>query len=389
MNPGRKKAFRGLWILPVLATLCWALPTTKVLAAGSVSLGEELTAWTTNYSASFPFNGSELLTPLAFDYRPDSSFGLYGQSEFAHGDYTDSTGQVTTTNMLNFFSDTVIGTELHFQSLSLPALLNVGLNLPTGDTGWETKQIASNIPTEFVDSRYRGRGFGVSALYGLAFPSGGGEFGAAVGYMYAGAFNPGYGVGLPAGPLKLGDSVYLSLNHVQASNDNQTEIIRLTSFVSLPTQNNGQNIYQLGPNFNASYSRIDTKALSFEAGIQYWLPGQRPDTSGNLVAESYPYYGARFYLNPSYSFGDFSLGAQLKYVLPNGYPTSDAFYDDGGFLAGIQPSYLLKLDNVSNLKITGSYDYIAWMNRGRDASQNLTNVIYNYFTFEASYELKL
>lgn len=389
MKTAQKKSIGFKWGLPLLVVLLWGLPKDGAFAEGNLSLGEELTTWTTNYPTSV--NGLELLTPLSFDFKPDSSFGLYGQSEFAHGTYTGIQNEVTTTNQLNFFSDTVIGTELHFQSLSLPALLNVGLNLPTGNTSWENLQIPSNIPVEFVDSRYQGRGFGVNALYGLAFPEGDGEFGAAVGYMYGGAFNPGYGVGLPSGPLKLGDSVFLSVNHVQTTGDHQSEVIRLSSFLSLPAQNAGQDIYQLGPNFNASYSRMDTKALSFEVGVQYWLPGQRPDANGNLVAEPDPYYGARFYLNPSYSFGDLTVAAQVKYVLPNGYPTSDpAFYDDGGILAAIQPSYLLKLDNVSNVKITASYDYIAWLNRPDSTSGNFdANVIFNYWTVGASYELKL
>lgn len=379
----RKLNYKFLLLgITVFASAGFCSPVT----AGQLSWGAEYVGWSSNFST--PFNGWELWVPLSLNLKLDPALSLYGQSEFGNGNYTDSSNGTETIHLTNF-SDTVVGGEYRFQSFSLPSMLNVGFNLPTGDSTWEAKQISADIPTEFLDSRYRGRGFGVNALYGLSFPSGSGEFGAAAGYLYSGAFNPSYGAGVQASQLKVGDSVFISVNHVQSYTGDQKEIIRLSSFITLPTQNNGQNIYQLGPNFNASYSWVDPRSLSFEAGVQYWLAGQMPDANGNLIAEPHPYYGPRLYLAPSYSFGDFTLAGLVKYIFSNGYSTSDGFYDGGGIRAGIDPSYRLKLDNSSDLKINASFDDILWMNGGYDANFNRTNVNYNLWVFGATYELKL
>jgi len=320
------------------------------------------------------------------NFNIDKDFSVYGQTEFGNGNYVDPT---LGNQNLTALSDTVVGGMLHFTSFSAPAILNVGLNLPTGDPTWEAKQIPASVPTEFVDSQYRGRGFGISALYGLSFPSGDGSaFGAGVGYMYAGAFNPSY-ANLPISNLKLGDSVFLALNHVQPYSGNQSEVIRLSAYYSLPTLNGSTNIYQLGTNFNASYSWINPAGFSFELGAQYWLAGQVYDANGNGSPEEHAFYGPRLYLNPSYSFGDLSIAGQLKFVLQNNYSQTEAAYDGGGFLGGIGPSYLMKLDASSDIKISAAYDYIAWLNvLGADGSRD-ANALYNLWTFGATYEVKL
>lgn len=362
------------------------------VSAGQLSLGTEFVGWNSDYAV--PFNGWELWAPLSVNFEVDKGFSVYGQTEFGNGSYTDSiqVTQTETTNLTNF-SDTVVGSEFTFKSFGTDSLLNIGVNIPTGDPTWEAKQINANPPTEFIDSRYRGRGFGISALYGLSFPSGSGEFGAAAGYMYAGAFNPSYG-SLSNSQLKLGDSVFLSLNHVQSYSDGENEIIRLSSFYFLPTQTGGVNSYQLGTNFNASYSWVNPKALSFEVGAQYWMAGQVPDANGDLVAEPHAYYGPRFYLNPSYSFGDFALAARFKYILSNGYPTPtfstpNPFYDGGGVLGGVEPSYSLKLDGSSDLKFTASFDDIIIFNVFGDDKNYDANANWTMWTFGTSYEVKL
>lgn len=351
--------------------------------AGQLNFGAEFRDWTSNFLS--PVNGWELFAPLSLNFKANPDMNLYGQTEFGNGNYTDP---ISGTQTLTNFSDTVIGGELHFQSFGLPAMLNVGLNLPTGNPTWEAKQIAASIPTEFVDSYYRGRGFGISALYGLSFPSGSGEYGMAAGYMYSGAFNPSYSV-FPISNLKLGDSVFLALNHVQPYSGDQSEIIRLSAYYSLPTLNGSTNIYQLGTNFNASYSWVNPAAFSFEIGAQYWMAGQVADANGNWTPEAHAFFGPRLYVTPSYSFGDLNIAGHLKFVLPNNYDQSNFSYDGGGFLGGLEPSYVLKLDGSSDLKVTGSFDYIAWLNGAFDVHKNRANVIYNLWTFGTTYEVKL
>ncbi|HEY5037445.1 MAG TPA: hypothetical protein VIJ93_00065 [bacterium] len=357
--------------------------------AGQLNLGVQYDGWNSNYLQ--PFNGWEVLAPFSLAFDLDKGIGIYAQTEFASGHYTDSLGAATETLNLNSLSDSVIGTEISFKSFSLPSILNIGVNIPTGDSTWEGKQLASNIPTEFVDSRYRGRGFGVSGFYGLSLPAGTGEFGVATGYLYSGAFIPALGLGPASQNLKMGDSIFLALNHVQPFSSDQNETIRLSAFYFLTTQQGGQNSIQMGPNINASYSWSNPSALSFEVGAQAYLPGQRVDNNGNFGPEPHYSYGPRFYVSPSYAFGDFTLGGMVKYVMPNGYAVTDAFYAAcyPGFLFGLDPSYRLKLDSDSALKFTASYDYIIAQNAGVDNTGALTNVIYGYWTFGTSYEIKL
>ncbi len=372
-----------IWI-PALMSFLALAPA----GAGELNLGVQFDSWTSNYVS--PFNGWEILTPLSVSFKPVSDVSLYGQAEFGNGSYTDSVGSAETRN-LTALSDTVVGGEFHFKSFSLPSLLNVALNLPTGDSTWEAKQVASNIPTEFIDSRYRGRGFGASALYGLSFPTGSGEFGAAAGYLYSGVFNPSYAQNVPQTDLKLGDSVFLALNHVQAYADNQVETFRLSSYFSLPTQGNGANLLQVGANFNASYGWSNPKAFSLEVGAQAWLPSKRLDSNQQFTTEPHNSFGPRFYVSPSYSFGDFALTGQVKAILPNDYAPGDPsyLYDGGGWLYELEPSYRIKLDGVSSLRIFAAFDYVAWENMGQAADGSRVKVIYNLWTLGTHYEVKL
>jgi hypothetical protein len=359
--------------------------------AGQFSLGAEYLGWTTNYVS--PDNGTEFWMPYSVSFNLDPEINIYGQGEYGIGRYTPSNDGPETTN-LSDFSDTMIGTQFRFKSFGLPTLFGVGFSLPTGNPTWETQQIASNIPIEFVDSRYTGMGFGVNAMYGLDFKSGTGDFGAAAGYSYAGSYNPGGFPGTPTGELKLGDAVFLALNHVQPYSGNQSETIRLSAFYFLPTQELGQTAYRLGPNLNASYVWLNPKGLSYEAGVQYYLPAQRPVTvngvpTSTLATEADEFLAPRFYLSPSYAFGDFLVGIQLKYILPNGYAVGNSYYDGGGLLAGLGPSYKLKLDGTSNLKFYGTYDFILHHNGGQDADLNYVDADYNLFMVGAIYELQL
>lgn len=373
-----------------LAVTALLLTIVPAAVAGQLSIGGEFVGWNSNYVQ--PFNGWELWAPLSLSFNVDPGLSFYGQTEYGKGDYTDSTSGSPNTVYLNGFSDSVVGTELSFKSFDVPSILNIGVNIPTGDTTWEGKQIAASIPTNFIDSRYRGRGFGVSGMYGVAIPAGSAQIGAAAGYSHAGTFDPSANnPGSSASnldQLNLGDAVFVAFNHVQPFSDNQSQVIRLSGFYFLQTQQDNQPIYQAGPNINASYSWQNPNALSFDLGAQYYMPGQR-QINGAFTTEPNISYGARLYLNPSYVMGDITLAAQAKYILPNGYAQGDTLYNDGGYLLGIEPSYRLKLDDSSAFKIYAGYDFVAALNAGPDANGNLTNVYYNNWTFGTNYEVKL
>jgi hypothetical protein len=365
----------------LLAVLAF-LPTTSF--AGQLSLGGKFVGWSSNYLQ--PFNGYEIWAPLSFNFKLKGGLGFYGQTEYGMGHYTDSLGGTANTIKLNALSDSVLGGEINFESFNVPSILNIGFNIPTGDPTWESKQVASSIPTQFINSRYQGRGFGVSALYGLSFPAGGAEIGAAAGYLYSGAFNP--SASAASGNLKLGDSIFLSFNHVQPFSGNQSQIIRLSGFYFLPTQEGGQNVFQMGPNINASYSWSNPKALSLEVGGQYYLSAQRM-IGGQFAAEPKASFGPRFYVVPSYAFWDLAVAGRVKYILANSYATTETFYNGGGLLYGIEPSYRLKLGSDSALHFSAGYDGIIAMNAGIDIDGAKTNVLYTNWTAGVTYEVKL
>ena len=301
----------------------------------------------------------------------------------------------TETLSLTGLTDSVLGFETDFRSFSLPSILNLSVNLPTGNTGWETQQSNSIVPTQFIDSDYRGRGFGMSLLYGLAFQAGKEQYGVAAGYLYSGAFNPYYGQAASPVQLKLGDSLYLSANHTSDHGGGESDVIRLSAFYFLPTMEDGSNLLQMGPNLNASYGWNNPRGFSFEAGGQYFMPILQPGANGQLSAEPYSSFGPRFYFNPSYSWGDLLLAGRVKYNLANGYPpnlsngTPNPLYDGGGILAGLEPSYKLKLDSASFLKFSASYDYVVYSNGSYDTQGDRVNIEYGHWTVGTQYEAHL
>ena len=357
-----------------------------------LDLGAKYVGWDTNSALGYPDNGMEILAPLTFSATPWKDFRFYGQTEYAVGHYTDSVSGSPETFNLSHLTDSVLGLEANFNSFSLPSLVNIGFNIPTGDPTWELKQTSSIVPTEFIDGDYRGRGFGMSFLYGLSLPAGGAQYGVAAGYMYSGAFNPYFGQGTTANQLKLGDSAFLSLNRAATHGGDQNDIIRVSVFYFLSTQQDSAPLLQMGPNVNASYSWNNPKALSFEVGGQYFLPEQKSNNGQQLSPEAFNSLGARFYLNPSYAFGNLTVAARLKYVLANGYPQSDSVnYDGGGYLAGLEPTYLFKLDANSSLKISAGYDYVLWKNVAKDQlnPSDRVNFEYGRWTFGTHYEVGL
>jgi hypothetical protein len=272
------------------------------------------------------------------------------------------------------------------------ALFNASLSLPTGNSTWENQQLGSIIPTEFLDYRYRGRGLGFSALYGISFPAGKDALGIGAGFAYAGAYNP---TGDPNDSLQLGDTLFFALNFVQPGTEGCKEIARFSAYYSMTTQDPEEGVqFQLGSNLNASYSWINPKGFSLEAGAQYFLPSSRLDVQGSLVTEADNFYAPRFYLAPSYAFGNLQLTARVKYVLPNNYPDTFSIYGinpmyfGGGWLLGVGPTLKLPLDGQSSLDFFGAYDYILQNNANVDADgTGLANATFNYWTLGTDYQI--
>ena len=388
MNRALGKSF-GLSLVAAV----FAVQTVSAQTAAApikLELGAQYVGWDSTYSPSTPFNGSEVLVPLTLSADAFPGVKIYGQTEFAHGTYTDSANFNTETLNLTALSDTVLGFMGSFKSFSLPSIVNVGLNIPTGDPTWETKQGNSVIPTYLVDSDYRGRGWGLSAFYGLSLPAGNDQYGFAAGYLYSGAFNPFFDEGGPAEQLKLGDSVFLALNRTTDRGKGQMDIIRLSGFYFLPTQLNGSDLMELGPAANVSYAWQNPKAFSFEVGAQYFFPLQQ-EFGGQLSQEPYNSFGPRLYLAPSYVWGNWTFVGGIKYVLANAYPLDNpqysALYVGGGLLLGLEPSYKVSLDKASSLRFSASFSYVDVFNGAYDASGNRADVAYGRWTLGTHYEV--
>lgn len=377
-QPRHWTAATGLLVFFLTASL-WAD------SSGQISVGAQFDGWSANSTA--PFNGYEILVPFNLNYQVDKDCSFYGQTAFADGSYTDSVAGTETLN-LTALTDSVVGSELHFNSFGVASLADVAVNIPTGDASWEVKEEASNIPTEFLDSRYQGRGLGLSALYGVAFPDGKVEWGTAVGYYYSGALNPDYGA-VPAGE-KLGDSFFVALNRVESFPGNQSSVFRLSGLYFLTTQVSGVDNFRMGPNLNASYAFHDPQGLSYEIGGQFFFPAARL-YGGALSTEPFDSLGQRLYLAPSLVLGDWTFAGMVKYILPNGYSPSDAsgLYDGGGFLFGLTPTYTLALGPQSDLELSAGYDFIIHHDAGYDFGGARLDLDYSYGTLGATYVVKL
>jgi hypothetical protein len=361
---------------------------------GQANLGVQYDGW--NAATTLPFNGSEIFIPFSISYGVDPHWYLSGQTSFASGSYTDSLAGTETLD-LTALTQSVVTSDYYFTDFGVNNMFEVSLTMPTGDPSWETEEVASNIPTIFINTRYQSEGWGLSGLYAISFPAGKNlEYGLSAGYSYTGPYDPGYG-DLTGVQLKMGDSMFLALNRVESFAANQSGTFRFSAMAFLPTTENGQNDFQLGPNLTASYTYYDPQGISWSLGALLYSFAQRYfyNPGGYNIPpavvygqEPYGSLGQRFYFSPSYIWGNLTLSGLIQYVTADGYPINDysGLYNGGGFVFGLTPTYLLNLDAVSALSFNGGYDFII----AHDGSAGFTqDVDYNYWTLGATYQVKI
>jgi len=335
--------------------LLGSVPLARAAEDFTLRIGAQFQGWSGDFVE--PYNGVELWAPLSLSYRLDKDLRFFLLGKVGTGSYTDSVGATKTQNLADL-TDTVLGGVGNFMHFGLPALLDLRVNLPTGDPSWESKQIPASIPTEFIGSRYQGRGFGVSAFYGLSFPEGKSSFGAGLGYLYTEAFVTDEVLSSLSDGLRLGDALFLVLNRIQDLKAGRSDRFRLTGTFFLPTLEGGEEIFHMGPNVNLSYAFLDPKGFSWEAGAQIFTPARRPG-GGGLVAEPKNSFGQRLYFVPTLALEDgWAVSGRLKVIFANGYAEGEALYNGGGFLGGLEPSYKLDLGDRSSLKFSASYDRV-------------------------------
>jgi len=381
MNPSLRPILLGLLLFTLAGGAYAADPK------GFVSLGLQYDEW--NAVTTLPFKGSEFFLPFSFSYAPDPNWILSGQTSFAAGTYTDSIFGTQTQN-LSALTASSLTSDLYFKGFGIPNMVELSLNMPTGDPTWEGRQVASNIPTLFMGSRYQSEGWGVNALYGLSFPASDTlEYGISAGYSYTGAYDPNYGA-LASVQLKMGDNLFLALNRVESFTGNKTSTFRLSAMAFLPTQENGLTNFQMGPNGSASYSFYDPNGFSWSVGVQIYTLAQRYYLNPVVTYGQEPFgsSGQRLFFTPSLALGNLTLGGLFQFVLANGYPVYDlsGLYNGGGVVLGFNPAYSLPFDDVSSLNFNGGFNYIAAFN----ASSNfIENVDYSFWTLGVNYQMKI
>lgn len=354
-----------------------------VFAGGAFGTGARYERWESNFER--PFNGWEAWMPLHLQFTAGDALQFYAESRWGTGNYESSLGVVPHTDRRTAFSDTVAGGEASFMVFGQPSLFSLEFNLPTGDEEWEARQMAANIPTEFVPSRYRGRGFGVSALFGMVFPGEGTQTGAALGYLFSGSFNPDQA--LVANDLKIGDSVFLAWNRIRASESGRETRWRIAFLHFRPSERDGRGVFQLGQNVNFSYGRFRAEGISWELAAELYAKSKRREGE-ELKTEAHHSLGPRFTLLPAWSRGNFSLLGHLKWVAPNGYPEENANFDAGGWRFGLEPALRLGTGSRSSLRLSTSWDSVIDRKGGLDAAGNRIDVTYHRWTFGSEYEVR-
>ena len=370
---------------PVASAQVTPAPRAPSNPIGQINFGLSGDTWDSSYASTT--GGTEIWTPLSVSVIPWRDAVVYVQGEFANGNYVNQGGAALN---LTAVSDTTAGAQIGFKSFDINSMVNISFNIPTGNPGWETQTSASNVPEEFVDDRYQGRGFGISASYGLSLPWDGSKVGLQGGYMFAGDYNPNFNSAAPAEDLKIGDSFFVNANRVTPISASESQVIQASGYFFLPTAQNGQNLTWTGQNLNASYAWSDPTAFSFELGTQFYLPGQTW-IGGAWSPDLGMAYGPRAYLNCSYTWGDFNLAGRFKFIFPNDYAfnSGDSLhpYDGGGYLAGLRPNFQFKMGDGMLLKLWASYDYINHLGGGVNAQGGAVNVTYDLWTLGSNYSI--
>ncbi len=360
---------------------------------GMITFGPDYSGWNALNSIG-PYSGFDLLAPLNVCYAPNPNWNLYGQTAFAAGKYTDSLAGTETLDLSNLTA-TSLGSQLCFKTFGVSSMAELDLTIPTGDPAWETKEIPSSVPMIFINSRYQDEGWGIGGLYALSFPSGKDvKFGVSLGYNYSGPYNPDSGFPQDS-PFKIGDCFFLALNRIESFPNHQSSTFRFSAMAYEPTLENGLTDFQLGPNFTASYSFYNPAGFSWEIGGMVYTLAQRYYLSGSSVVYGFEPYGSsgeQLNASPSYTFGNFSIGGQVKYVWANGYPLWDSsgLYDGGGWMFGLNPSYFVPLDKGSALNFSGGFDYVIAHNAAYDPALDIpVDLRYRFWTLNALYEFKI
>ena len=366
--------------------------------AGSFSIGTQF--W--SYSDSFRFSGNEFYMPVSVSVDPAKDFSLYLQTEL---------GVVTHTNSPSFpggnsytyinLSDSMLGVQFKLEPGAVQPFVNLGLNLPMGDYSLGDAQ--SFLPSDFVDARYLGGYFGISALAGVEIPDHSIGYFLWVGYMGPNVFNQTFG--LPQDNVN--NSLFANATWIfsaarsQSLGSGQSQEFGFWFLGYDSPKFYGYALDQLGPSFDFYYRLKNPQGFSLDSGVQLFLTSEGGgslefETNGNTIVpvsytplkpELHNSRGPRFYLNPSLAIQDVTLAFQVTRVFPNDYPLGYFPYDGGGWLLGLAPIWRIKTGEKSAFKLSANYQKIILQNGAVDENGVFTDLQYDVFQFGAGYEM--
>ena len=369
---------------------------------GGFSIGGQFWSWAPNFPMAPSQN--EFYLPVSLWVNASRNFSLYFQTELGVDtaiSYSYPYG-ITNPTYANL-SGTTVGAQIKLGSGPVQPFVNLGFNLPSGDTS--LSNIQYELPPEFVDVRYQGVTFGISALAGIEISDGSIEYTLRAGYMDPGVFNQTFD--LPQGNInnsRNNDTFLLSVNRTQSFENDKTQDFGLWVLAYDPLQSGGMPYFQLGPSFDFYYRLKNPLGFSLDSGVQLFVNSQiglpifHPVglygyfTYGPLASEPHNFRGPRLYLNPSIAIKQVTLAFQVHYLFPNDYPLGsfygyNAYYDGGGWLLGFGPVWRIPTGEKSAIKLSANYQKIIQQNAAVDINSNSVDLLYDVFQFGVKYEI--
>jgi len=372
----------------LLAAALLALLSGPALAdQAEFQLGYIFDSWTSNFISS----GSENRIPASFHFA-SGDFSLLADTSFVMGDYEQTAVDTSPASSYkpSQFSDSSLSAAMNFHlGPSLLSSVSGALNIPTGNSAWESQSENGAIPFLFEPSFYHGRGWGGSFFWGVTSTEEAFHWGMGAGYLLTTTYNVGLAgesdfnpgdsllvVGSLGGKLSETEQLGMRVIHTFAFESKVTDAaFKFTSAES--TVLAGQWLSRLGADrfvLNASYS--------------FYSRGMVADTVTSLqVREQENFLGDRLEIRPflGYQAGPgvaLESGLVWKRIFPNGYSAADTgHYQAGGNLFGAEQSLTLTMDSGVFLNFAGLYHLILDEKSALDAGNNLTDVAYNRITF--------
>ncbi len=360
--------------------LIFLMTQQSLLAGGVVRTGVRSDYVTTNYDPEV--KAQEVICPFAlgYDYGEFLGLSLAGAYALAKYDYPfDAEDPGRTPEKL---TDVTMGASIGYDYMGFEHMVMVNLNLPTGDSTWEAKRLAADVPSEFVVGDEFGAGFGCTAIYGLAAKRNALEYSLAGSYIYSGEYDP-----LDNGvedTLDMGDLVVVMVSGRYSVNERTSADLRATYAHSTVTESDGKVAFQQGEMIKLAleggyFLRDHTRLRLMVLGDIFADNKNISDIQDPVLQESYR-NGNRVTVTPmvDYQHGDVvlvTLSGSYKVVADNA--GKDAYYDAGGQMLGCGMDFTYAIKRQVDVELGVGYQYIEDKDEGYDADGNKTSVIYD------------